>query len=179
MSLFKQVTNENLEPIDEGWGTFAFHILAQVNPFPISMVTNKIPFLISKTNMKRILKNDLLQKYLKKECDELYKQERKTDSTVTHIFPPGLLHTLRETIYTQYQAGNALDQGKYWNQSTLTNEFLEGVFNGYTVVVFFDMEHIQSIRVIFYSKKRDVYYDRFITSPRSMKQIGFYKEKIL
>jgi hypothetical protein len=183
--LFTQITGNNniiqdvTEPVNEGWGTMFLQIFAQVNPFPASFITNKIPMILSKTNMKRILKNDVLQKYLKTQCDILFKAEHKKDSTVSHTFPPGLLHTLRENIYAQYQAGSLLDHGKYWNQSTLNNEFLEGVFNNYTVIIFFDMKHIQSIRVVFYSKAKDEYYDKFIPSPRSLKKLGFYKEKVI
>lgn len=173
----KKDTLENTESVSEGWEVIFFKIFSAVSPFPISLISKNVPIIWSKSNMKRILTNSELVKYLRTQCDEIFKKAKHKDHSVQRELPSGMVHGIREKIFMDYNNTFKKSSTKYWRNNTSNNEFLEGYFSGYAIIVEFDIKHIQSIRVVLYSAERDKYFSKEIPAPRSMKSLGFYKDK--
>lgn len=159
MSRFAQV----YEPVEEGWGHLAS---ALTLPTGIGYV------LLQWHNIKKVMGDPKVQKYIKSECDRLLKEEKKSNKTATPKIPSGLSNFLKKNSALR---NNTKLMERLKNPSG-------GQFNigQYTVVPFGDTDHVESIIVLFYIGDSDNVVGRKLKPPtkQDLKDLGLRKEEV-
>ena len=170
MSRFKQVYT----PVDEGWGAVLSRLASFVLPTPINMVK----CVASNAILKELINDKDLKKYLKTQCDRIYKQERKTDSSITPQLPSDPI-TMAKTWLHKKDGIDTLSKTNLMHESNglIDDKIFNLRISNYAITFFYDTDHIDAAVLLLYSKDRDTVIGRRIAAPTSGELTNKFKQE--
>lgn len=168
MKSFIQVVKEDTEyttSVNEGWGT-ALGTLMKFIPgmAGVGMVTNHASRALSVQNLMKLFQNAKLKKYIDDECAKTIKEETRKNKNLTAALPSGFASQI----------------SRWWNKSDISEKmsyWSEGSINK-NVYIFYDTDHIQSVKVCLYDTAYNTY-RMFPIKPPKTRELGFYKESYM
>ncbi len=159
--LFKNSPNK---PVVEGWGFLASFLLAG----PLGAAAYAV---MHWSNVRKVLGNEKVKKYIIAECDKIYAKEKKKHKSLTPECPHGFIELFKKNpaILKHTTFGERM-------KNPSAGQFTVGK---YTVVPFGDTDHIEKIVVILYEKDSDTYIGGVIPAPNKedLKSVGLRKEE--
>jgi hypothetical protein len=166
--IFTQITgNDNiiqevLQPIEEGWGVVAswFFNIQTAGAAPLATM------LMSSSNLKKLLRNPKLNKYIVNACRGVLSKEKKRDSSVINKDPRGFIDKFRANWHGD-------DDTTVWER--WAHYGIAYRIGGFYVFFWCDTDHIQAARVVLYSQNRNAFMGIEIPAP-TKEELGFYEE---
>lgn len=124
---------------------------------------------MSESNIKKLLRNQKLQKYINKEADEIYKRERKKNKNLTIDVPYDLS--------TNLKIGLNAPSDIFHNPNYIDNrsEDYYSFKTKYRFFISYDTDHIQKMTLILFDKATEKP-KHFTITPPSKEELGFYNE---
>ena len=133
----------------------------------------------SNKNLNKTIKDKRFQKYIINTCNNIYKKEKNSNKNLTNIIPNNDRSFLDKVIskFKQYNPtySKFTDRIKYLNVKKNTNEMFNISCPQYTVFMFHDTDHIDSVKLCLYDKKEDTLNFYNVPAP-SKNDLGFYEE---
>lgn len=159
MSLFYEVTNESFQPVVEGWGKVASILIPIVGPL--------IHLKISKDYINKLMANPKLNQYISSKCNEFFNKSKKQYSKISKQIP--------NDADKMFQSGLDIDKQTSVGAKLKYNCVGKWNINGYTIWVFGDTDHIQTIMLSLWDSGSDKPVTFNIPAP-SNQELKFYKE---
>lgn len=195
MSLFVEITHENIQPIEEGWGyaisVFAgaalgaaavgavlgpTHPISAIIAAPVGAAFGARDAYIGHTNkslkfLKKALENPKLIKYIKDKCDKIYNEERKKNDKITKNLSPQRKKSMHELIKADNKEHAKSIGARFQHHGFMQKE----ISNGYMIGISFDTDHIQNLVLFLLDQSTDKVFKRTIPAPTT-KELKYYNE---
>ena len=151
------------QSITEGWG-LAIDCMLAGGFFTKDKAFNTIYYL---------LKNPKIRNYVKRECDKLLADERKSTKDITTKLPKNTINAIKDGrtvrgITDQVSLGFGL-----------RHIWVDANVSGYTVLAYGDTDHIERIYLGLYSPSKDTVIGKIIPSPtdKELNDMGLRQEE--
>ena len=163
-----------MEPVTEGWGIAVWRLmtlwclaygLVQAAVFHKSIEVIRREF-SKKDVIDAFKKSDLLCKHVKSECDRIYKEYKKGDSSVTSKLPGGFWNEIAKGSVANSPDFSPLRSFVTWGTSISNGTAVSQKIGDYEIFVEWDTDEIFAIYVILYSEKNKVFIKNKINPPQ-------------
>ena len=121
-------------------------------------------------NVKRVLSNSKVQKYIHTQCDIIYNNIKKQNPSTVKKLPSGIINNIKKRIST-------------FKDNTIVNMIQNpsaGFFNvgGYTICAYGNAISMTSVKVILYIEAEDQYSVTEIPDPKdnTLRDLGYHKD---
>ena len=164
----------NMEPVTEGWGIAVWRLLSiwclsigAVGSYAIYRTIEAIRREFSKEDViDAFKKSDLLCKHVKSECDRIYKERKKGDSSITPKLPSGFWNEITKHTAVGSSDFNPLRAFVTWGISISKGTAVSQKIGDYDIFVEWDTDEIFAIYVILYSENTKKFIKDKINHPK-------------
>lgn len=159
----------NSEVATEGWALILARLATNFVKAGPSGIINpaNVHWLISATNLNKLTKNKDFTGYIKKECDRILAEEKKSDKSVTKDCPNGPLK-----MFERWWHGSddvpffSLGRWLNWRSVWLDDKIWLDSIGGYNITFFYDTDHVDAIVVVLWSEDKEKFIGRRIPEPK-------------
>ena len=163
-----------MEPVTEGWGIAVWRLLTlwclSLGAVGSTAIYKTIEIIRREFSKKDVIdafkKSDLLCDHVKSECDRIYKEHKKEDSSVTPKLPSGFWNEITKGSAVGSKDFNPLRSFVTWGTSISNGTAVSQKIGDYEIFVEWDTDEIFAIYVILYSEKNKVFIKNKINPPQ-------------
>ena len=164
----------DMEPVSEGWGIAVWRFLTLwciAAGAPVGTALHGTIEIIRREFSKKDVidafkKSDLLCKHVKSECDRIYKEYKKGDSSVTSKLPGGFWNEITKGSAVGSSDFNPLRSFVTWGTNISSGTAISQKIGDYEIFIEWDTDDIFAIYVILYSEKSGRFIKEKINPPQ-------------